>query len=263
MTAVLAQQIGRADRQRCTVHRDAEIHAWHDLLASLEGAEWHRRTVCDAWDVADVAGHLIGQAEDVLRPWLFPLRDLKAKRKYPQAVLLDAHMMIQADEHRGTPPAEVRASFDKLWAKASRRIARNPALVRRIRVTLEGVPGFESIDLGYIQDILLARDLWMHRDDVCQGLGREFDAGPYAEEIVAQVMYDVDAGPFWGDRPAVVLELTGQGGGTYRLGRDEPVGRATLDAVGYMRTLSGRDDHPVVTGDPVAVETVSSCRMAF
>ena len=133
MTAVLAQQIGRADRQRCTVHRDAEIDAWHDLLASLEGAEWHRRTVCDAWDVADVAGHLIGQAEDVLRPWLFPLRDLKAKRKYPQAVLLDAHMMIQADEHRGTPPAEVRALFDKVWAKASRRIARNPALVRRIR----------------------------------------------------------------------------------------------------------------------------------
>ena len=263
MSAVLAQQIGRADRQRCTVHRDAEIHAWHDLLASLEGAEWHRRTVCDAWDVADVAGHLIGQAEDVLRPWLFPLRDPQGEAEVPAGGTARRPHDDPGRRAPGTPPAEVRALFDKVWAKASRRIARNPALVRRIRVKLEGVPGFESIDLGYIQDILLARDLWMHRDDVCQALGREFDAGPYAEELIAQVMYDVEAGPFWGDRPAVLLELTGQGGGTYRLGRGEPVGRATLDAVGYMRTLSGRDDHPVVTGDPVAVEAVSSCRMAF
>jgi hypothetical protein len=64
----------------------------------------------------------------------------------------------------------------------------------------------------------------MHRDDVCQAIGRSFDAGPYAEEIVAQVMYDVDAGPFWGDRPAVDVELT---------------------------------------GDPVAAEAVATCRMPF
>ena len=67
MTAVLAEQIGRADRARCRIHRDAELQAWHELLASIEGDEWQRRTVCDEWDVADIAGHLIGQAEDVNR----------------------------------------------------------------------------------------------------------------------------------------------------------------------------------------------------
>ena len=113
-------------------------------------------------------------------------------------------------------------------------------------------------------DILLARDLWMHRDDVCQALGRAFDAGPYADELIAQVIYDLEAsGPFWGDRPAVVLELTGPGGGTYRVGRGEPVGRAAVDAVSYMRTLSGRDDSPVVTGDPAAADAVADCRMPF
>jgi hypothetical protein len=30
-----------------------------------------------------------------------------------------------------------------------------------------------------------------------------------------------------------------------------------------MRTLSGRDDHPNVSGDPLAVEAVASCRMPF
>lgn len=257
MTAVLAEQIGRADRPRCRIHRDVELQAWHDLLTSIEGDEWHRRTVCDEWDVADIVGHLIGQAEDVLKPWSFPRRFRKGKRVYPDLPRFDAHMMVQADEHRGTPPDELRELFDTQWAKATRKISRNPELIRRITMQADGFP---RMALGYVHDILLARDLWMHRDDMCQALGRPFDAGPYAEEVIAQVMYDVIDGPWWGDRPTVVLELTGQGGGTYRLGRDEPVGRAAVDAVGYMRTLSGRDDAPVVSGD---ADAVRSCRMPF
>ncbi|MEU4194773.1 maleylpyruvate isomerase family mycothiol-dependent enzyme [Kribbella sp. NPDC026611] len=261
MTAVLAEQIGRADRAHCRLHRDAELQAWHDLLASTEGDEWHRRTVCDEWDVADIAGHLIGQAEDVIRPLSFPRRFQKSKRVYPGKPRWNAHMMVQADEHRGASPAELRSAFDGLWAKATRTISRNPELLRRISMQVEDTP---RMSLGYVRDILLARDLWMHRDDVCQALGRPFDAGPYAEELIAQVVYDLEAsGPFWGDRPAVVLELTGQGGGTYRVGRGEPVGRAAVDAVGYMRTLSGRDDQPVVAGDPAAVDLVAGCRMPF
>lgn len=261
MTALLAVAIGRADRQQSRTYRDAEIQAWHDLLASIDGDEWHRRTVCDEWDVADIAGHLIGQAEDVIHLSSFPRRFRKGKRVYPAAPRFDAHMMVQADEHRGTSPAELRALFDQLWAKATRRISGNPQLIRRFTMQVDDVP---RMSYGYIQDILLARDLWMHRDDVCQALGRSFDAGPYAEQLIAQVMYDLEAaGPFWGERPAVVLELTGQGGGTYRLGREEPIGRASVDAVGYMRTLSGRDDNPVITGDAAAVDAVNSCRMDF
>ena len=264
-SAVQARDITRADRPTSTRHRDAEIQAWHDLLASLDGADWSRRTVCTEWDVADIAGHLCGQAEEVLRPWTFPMRDRRARRTYPDVPLLDAHMMVQADDYRGTPPAEVREQFDRLWAKATRRISRNPGLIRRMRIKVEGVPGFENIDLGYVQDILLARDLWMHRDDVCQALGREFDAGQYADEVVAQVMLDIEDGPFWQGLP-VVLVLSGQGGGTYRLGRDEPIATVRTDAVGYMRTLSGRDDHPVVElldGDPAGADAVATCRMPF
>ncbi|GAA1605996.1 hypothetical protein GCM10009804_72640 [Kribbella hippodromi] len=262
MTAVLAERIGRADRAQCRMHRDSELAAWHTLLASIEGDEWTRRTVCDEWDVADIAGHLIGQAEDVNRMLSFPRRYRKAKRVYPEVVRIDAHMMVQADEHRGTPPAELRVLFDQVWAKATRKISKNPELFRRVSLSMEGFDDVR-LSLGYIQDILLARDLWMHRDDVCQALQRPFDAGPYAVDLVAQVMYDVIDGPYWGDRPAVELELTGPGGAIYQLGRDEPVGRASVDAVAYMRTLSGRDDAPVVTGDPAATEAVATCRMPF
>jgi uncharacterized protein (TIGR03083 family) len=265
MNAVLAAQIGRADRQRCRLHRDAELRAWHDLLASIEGDEWQRRTVCDEWDVADIPGHLIGQAEDVNHPLSFPRRWVKAKRAYPAIPRIDAHMMVQADEHRGTPVAELQQKFDRLWGKATRTISRNPGLIRRMQVKVEGVPGFDKLTLGYIQDILLARDLWMHRDDVCQALGRPFDAGPYAEELVAQVMLDIQDGPFWKGLP-VELILTGQGGGTYRLGDGPPIATVRTDAVAYMRTLSGRDDNPVVElldGQPEGADAVATCRMPF
>jgi uncharacterized protein (TIGR03083 family) len=265
MTAVLAQEITRADRQRSRLHREAEMQAWHDLLPTLDGSEWKRPTVCTEWDVADIVGHLCGQAEDTIKPWLFPLRDRRAKRTYPDLILLDSHMLIQADDWRGTPPAELQARFDKLWAKATRAIGRTPGFIRNLKMKVEGVPGFEALGVSYIQDILLARDLWMHRDDVCQALGREFDAGPYAEEVVAQVMLDLVDGPFWKGTP-VVLTLTGQGGGTYRLGQGDPIATVSTDAVGYMRTVSGRDDHPVVVlvdGDPAGSEAVATCRMPF
>ncbi|HZX06135.1 maleylpyruvate isomerase family mycothiol-dependent enzyme [Kribbella sp.] len=259
MTAVLAERIGRAGRPQCRIHRDAELAAWHTLLASIDGDEWQRRTVCAEWDVADIAGHLIGQAEDVNRLTSFPRRYRKAKRVYPDVLRIDAHMMVQADEHRGTAPARLRAEFDDAWGRATRRISTEPGLLRRMSMTFNGF----RMNLGYIHDILLARDLWMHRDDVCQALGRPFDVGPYGAELVAQVMYDVIDGPWWGDRPAVELDLTGPAGGTYQLGRGEPVGRGAVDAVGYMRTLSGRDNAPAVTGDPAATEAIATCRMPF
>jgi uncharacterized protein (TIGR03083 family) len=264
-TAIAAREIARADRASARRHRDAELEAWQHLMTTLDGTDWKHRTVCTEWDVADIVGHLCGQAEDVIRPWSFPLRDRRAKRVYPDVPLLDAHMLVQADEHRGTAPDELRGEFDKLWGKATRTIARNPGVFRNLKIKVEGFPGFEKISFAYIQDILLARDLWMHRDDVCQALDREFDAGPYAGEVVAQVMLDLVDGPFWKGTP-VVVTLTGQGGGTYQLGEGEPIATVQTDAVGYLRMLSGRDDTVVVElvdGDPQGVEATASCRMPF
>lgn len=34
----------------------------HDLLRSLEPADWHRPTMCSAWDVKDIAAHLLDTA---------------------------------------------------------------------------------------------------------------------------------------------------------------------------------------------------------
>ncbi|MEV8375592.1 maleylpyruvate isomerase family mycothiol-dependent enzyme [Kribbella sp. NPDC056861] len=264
-TAIPAREIARADRGTARRHRDAELTAWHDLMTTIDGPDWKRPTVCTEWDVADVVGHLCGQAEDVNKPWLFPLRDRRARRVYPQVGLLDAHMLIQADDHRGTPEAVLRERFDKLWGRATKIISRTPAPIHRLQIKVEGMPGFDKISLGYVQHILLARDLWMHRDDVCRALGREFDPGPYAGELIAQVMLDLVGGTFWPGTP-VVLTLTGPGGGTYQLGEGDPIAAVSTDAIGYMRTVSGRDDQPTVVlvdGDPLGAEAVAGCRMPF
>lgn len=264
MTATVARDIARVSRRQSFEHRAAELPAWLELARSLDADEWHRPTVCTEWDVADIVGHMVGQADDVLVPLTFVRRELQARRRYPGAQRWDAHMMVQADQYRGTAPEPLIALFERRWTKASKRILTMPKPFRAMRITIEEIPdpAFRRVDLAYVHDVLLPRDLWMHRDDICQALGRPFDVGPYATELVAQVMLDLELTGYWSG-PAVRLELTGQGGGVYRLGTGDPVGTAQVDAVAYMRTISGRDDNPVVTGDPAAVEAVAATRMPF
>jgi uncharacterized protein (TIGR03083 family) len=261
---IMARDIARVSRPEAFEHRAHEIGAWLELVRPLDADEWHRPTVCAEWDVADIVGHLVGQADEVRRPWAFPRRELRARRRYPGVEQFDRHMMVQADEYRGTPPAELTARFERRWHKASRTILRLPRPVRAMRLTIDDIPDptFKRVALGYVHDVLLSRDLWMHRDDVCQALGRPFDAGPHATELIAQVMLDLQLTGYWSG-PAVVVELTGPGAGRYQLGSGDPVGTASVDAVSYMRTVSGRDDHPVVTGDAAAASAVSAARMPF
>lgn len=266
-TVRLAREVPRASKEDAFAHRAAEVKAWLELLGSLDETEWHRPTVCTEWDVADIAGHLCGQAEDATKLRMFLSREVRAKRRYPEVPPLDRHMLVQADDHRGTPPAELIATFERLWTKANRAVRRRPGLIRNLKVPADGLnlPAFQKLPLGLMLDTLLARDLWMHRDDACQALGRPFDPGPYGQDLVAQVLLDLEFGGVW-TGPAVHLELTGPAGGSWQLGEGAPIGTVQLDAVAYMRTISGRDNEPAIdllNGDPAAVDAVAKIRMPF
>jgi hypothetical protein len=58
---------------------------------------------------------------------------------------------------------------------------------------------------------------------------------------------------------------TGPAGGRWRLGNDVPAATVRTDAVSYLRTVSGRDDHPALEagGDPAAVAAASAARVVF
>ena len=110
MTAVLAGEIGRPAGNGAGTTGTRRSRRGTTCWRHSRGPSGNVRTVCDEWDVADIAGHLIGQAEDVTRPLSFPLPVPQGQAaSIPRVPRFDAHMMVQADEHRGTPPAELRA----------------------------------------------------------------------------------------------------------------------------------------------------------
>ncbi|HEX3827551.1 MAG TPA: maleylpyruvate isomerase family mycothiol-dependent enzyme, partial [Sporichthyaceae bacterium] len=242
--------------------RAAEIVAWTELLATLGPDDWSRPTPCSLWDVKDIVGHLCGHAEEDLRPWLFPLRDRRAARRHPQMSYIDAHMQVQVEEHRGMTPAQVHERFVRVWPRANRRLRRVPGIVRRLRVPT-GLTQPSKVSIAYLHDVIHARDLWMHRDDLCRAIGTEFAPGPHTPDVVEQVLRDLDE--HW-PGPTVILELTGAADGAWQLGVGAPVATVRADAVSYMRALAGRDSDPaaqVVTGDPSAAPLVTAARVLF
>jgi uncharacterized protein (TIGR03083 family) len=175
---------------------------------------------------------------------------------------IDRHMQVQVEEHRELSPAQLHDRFLRLWPRANRRLRGTPDLIRRLQVPT-GLPEPPKISLAYLHDVIHLRDLWMHRDDVCQATGKPFVIGTHDRAAVEQVLRDLD-GPWSG--PAVVLELTGAAGGTWQIGTGEPVATVRADVVEYMRTLAGRRDDAaleLVTGDPSACAAITAARVLF
>ena len=104
-------------------------------------------------------------------------------------------------------------------------------------------PGQSRWPVAYLLDVILNRDLWMHRVDLSRATGRPLVSGGHDQQIVAQVVRDLALG--WSAAP-VALELTGPAGGFWRLGSGDPVAVVRADAVAYLRALSGRDDDVVL-----------------
>jgi uncharacterized protein (TIGR03083 family) len=257
-----ARMIAETGKTRAYELRAAEITLWTDLLAALGTHDWSRPTVCTLWDVKDVVGHLCGHAEEDLYPWLFPLRDRRAARRHSEMSYIDGHMQVQVEDHRGLSPAQLHDRFLRLWPRANRRLRRIPELIRRRQVPT-GLPQPPKISLSYLHDVIHARDLWMHRHDLCQATGKPFVIGAHSRAVVEQVIRDLDHQ--WSG-PAVILELTGAAGGGWQLGAGKPVATVRADAVEYMRTLAGRHDAPaleVVTGHAAVRTAVTAARVLF
>jgi hypothetical protein len=127
-------------------------------------------------------------------------------------------------------------------AAAGRR--RTPALARRI--VLAGQPvdekgtRTEKWTVGYLTDVILTRDTWMHRSDIAEATGRAMTLTPgHDGRLVADIAAE------WASRHGqpCTLTLTGPAGGTWTFnGTGAAVESAAyeLDAVDFCRVLSGR-----------------------
>ncbi len=93
----------------------------------------------------------------------------------------------------------------------------------------------EPWTLGYLVDVILTRDPWTHRMDLCRALGREPElSAEHDGVLVADVVAE------WAHRHGkdFALQLSGPAGGSWTVGTDGP--RLELDAMDFCRVLSKR-----------------------
>lgn len=210
-------------------------------LRQLSESDWSRPTSCPAWDIHAMSCHVLGMAEmsGTMRENMRQMRTAKRTAKRNGGVFIDALTELQVNEHKDLSPDAVVDTFAKAGPAAARGRRRTPALMRRMSAgdqpTDSTATQFEPWSVGYLTDVILTRDTWMHRSDIADALGVEMDLTPEHDGALV-----ADAAAEWAARhgqPATLV-LTGPAGGSWTWGDG---GEAVeLDAVEFCRLLSGR-----------------------
>ncbi len=236
--------IGRAEAATLA---KAEYARLLDLLRGLRPADWEQPTDCTRWTVKDIAAHVLGMAEALtsLRELGHQLRlAARVQREIGASDPLDGLNEVQVRDRR---QLSTRQLIDRLAAKtpkAARIRAALPAPVRAIPISAGPPIGRRSI--AYLLDLVLTRDVWMHRIDIARAAGAPITlTADHDGRLVADMVAD------WAkthDEP-FVLNLSGPAGGIYYRGQtDAPV---HIDAVEFIRILSGRATGGGVLANPL------------
>lgn len=149
---------------------------------------------------------------------------------------------LTAEQVRRTARLGREELVDRFAAVAPRAVRGRRRLSRLIgRLTLpeeQDVGGStERWRFGFLLDVVLTRDTWMHRMDIARATGREpVLTAEHDGVLVADVVAE------WAQRHGrpYILRLSGPAGGTWSAGA---AGEALdLDAVEFCRVLSGRGE---------------------
>lgn len=207
-----------------------EYQRFAGMLRALSPDDWARPTECPGWDVRAMASHALGMV-DMAASIREKNRQFKLARSRG-GVFIDALTGLQVEERQHMTPAQITGRFAAQGPKAARAQRRAPGFIRR-RVTAGGPD--EAWTIGYLIDVILTRDPWMHRADIARATGaRHVLTAEHDGVIVADVVAE------WAGRHGqpYTLHLTGPAGGSWASGEDGPL--IETDAVEFCRMLSGR-----------------------
>lgn len=210
-----------------------------DAVDALTPEQWTLPTDCPAWDVRAMVAHICGMAAMAATPWETSRQTKAADREAARTGVsqIDALTALQVAERSDATTEQLAAELRAIGPKAARGRRLIPSLIRNRRL-----PDEQSKDdltewwtIGYLTDIILTRDPWMHRVDLSRATGnrmvltREHD-GVLIDDVVGD----------WARRhdQAYRLHLTGTAGGTWTAGDGGE--ELELDAVEFCRILSGR-----------------------
>ncbi|UVE96360.1 maleylpyruvate isomerase family mycothiol-dependent enzyme [Dietzia sp. B32] len=203
-------------------------------LDALSPEQWRARTDCTEWDVRAMAGHMLGMIQ-MLASWPEMLRQqvVSARRAKREGLLaIDALTALQVAENDELSTDDLIRQVRRLAPKAVRHRRRAPGLVRRQVMEDNG----EWWSMGYLFDVILTRDPFMHRVDIATATGLPMTATADHEGVIVDDVVAEWAGRH--DSP-YDLELTGPAGGRWQRG-DGAGERIVMDAFEFCRALSGR-----------------------
>jgi uncharacterized protein (TIGR03083 family) len=238
------------DRRTAMRLAATEYRRMADALAGLGPDDWTLATDCPDWDVRQMACHMVGMAAMATGP-----REQRRQQRLAAAEVaahgtdpLDALTGLQVSERASWKPADVVAGARRVGPKAARGRRLTPAFVRRRRLpapqTVDG--RVEHWSIGFLTDVILTRDPWMHRMDLARATGRAPElTADHDGVIVADVVAE------WAARHGTPyrLTLTGPAGGAWAAG--EGGEELELGAVDFCRALSGRGDGHGLLGTSV------------
>ncbi|MGH8962723.1 MAG: maleylpyruvate isomerase family mycothiol-dependent enzyme [Jatrophihabitantaceae bacterium] len=231
--------------ERATAMRLAatEYQRLLELLASLGPSDWTIATECPGWDVHAMASHALGMAEMAASVRESMRQQRAATRR--GGVFLDALTGLQVEEHADLTAQAIVARFERVAPKAVRGRRRAPGFVRRRTMPQPQTVGDheEKWTFGYLLDVILTRDPWMHRIDISRATG-----APHVLTADHDGVLVHDVVQEWALRHGrpFTLRLTGPAGGYWSIGTGGP--DVELDAVEFCRILSGRGDGLSCTG---------------
>ncbi|HWS46545.1 MAG TPA: maleylpyruvate isomerase family mycothiol-dependent enzyme, partial [Acidimicrobiia bacterium] len=208
-------QIGPLDHATAVRLAATEYERMLALLRDLHGDDWAAPSDCAGWDVRTLVCHVVGTAETLAS---FPtfVRFMRRVAKRP-GLFVDEMTALHVEERSSCRPAELVERLDRAVPRAVRTRARLGWPLRAIPVKFD-TPAGETLrwNIGYLYDVILTRDVWMHRVDISHPLGRTLSlTAEHDGVLVADVVAE------WARSHGKPFRLTldGPAGGTFHQGR--------------------------------------------
>jgi len=207
-----------------------------DVVDALRDEDWARATDCDGWNVKALLSHVLGAMEGNASARIFVRQFAGATKaaKRSGRPMIDEMTAQQVRDHETLSPTQVRERLHHMAPAAVRGRKRLPAPLRAIPMK-PGDPIEGTWKFGYLIDVIMGRDYWMHRVDLTRAVGTEM---VLSAEHDGRIVADVVAEWARGHGQPFTLRLDGPAGGLYGQGPEgEEMG---LDAIEFCRILSGR-----------------------
>jgi uncharacterized protein (TIGR03083 family) len=187
MSPIGIEDVPPVDRTEATSLAATEFERFGALLRALPPETWDLPTDCTRWSVKDVAAHIVGETEAFASPREFVHQWLPAariRREVGSPWLIDGVNELQVRDRRTASPAELVARLVAAAPRATRTRARLPRPLRAVPVVFPPPIGRRTV--AYLVDLVITRDVWMHRVDIARATVNAF----YQHSRIKQYLKD-------------------------------------------------------------------------